>query len=58
MNKKKCHSIMIIILITILVFCFHPGAFAGKKDQHCVSYNEGLNELATYYQMSPVSSSR
>ncbi len=56
MNKKACHGIMIITIVTIFVFCLHAGVFAMKKDQHCPSYDQSLNGLSTYYQMIPESS--
>lgn len=50
MNKKACHGVVIISIVTIFVFCFHAGAFAEKKDSQCCSYNEGLDRLSTYNQ--------
>jgi len=53
MNKKACHGIMVITIVTIFVFCLHVGAFAEKKYQRCPSDNQSLNGLPTYYQIAP-----
>ena len=58
MKNKFINYMNISIVVIVLTFCAHAGAFAGIRQMQGCSYNQYLEGVSNYYQIASSSQIR